>query len=281
MPDISKGDEEVHEMASCTGLRFSWLLFFLFWLSVVLSLGIILLFCYWFDWLKDWMVHTRIVRKNNAKHEKYLRDMKEVSHLDIDDDEKNVDIFHATSFEKADAVMVKAKETEQLTVCPIQFKNVQVDHTVLQSIVKTFQTVTKQQQIGNGIADLLSTHNTVTLQLRYFQYRHLIYVYNEETDRFHRVHHYTLFPFSEIHTMAHTTSVHLASNQQERDLKRLIFGINSIETEVRNVVALFLDEVLHPFYIFQVASVAVWLSENYYTYAAAIAVISTLSSIIR
>ncbi|EFC43379.1 predicted protein, partial [Naegleria gruberi] len=60
----------------------------------------------------------------------------------------------------------------------------------------------------------------------------------------------------------------------------MLFGSNSIKTEVRNIISLLLDEVLHPFYIFQVASVCVWLSENYYVYAVAIAVMSSISSII-
>jgi cation-transporting ATPase 13A3/4/5 len=40
---------------------------------------------------------------------------------------------------------------------------------------------------------------------------------------------------------------------------------------------LLVDEVLHPFYIFQIASIILWSLDDYYFYAVTIALISVLS----
>ena len=43
---------------------------------------------------------------------------------------------------------------------------------------------------------------------------------------------------------------------------------------VRSYAALFFNEVLNPFYVFQLASVVLWSLDNYIYYAACIALIS-------
>ena len=42
-------------------------------------------------------------------------------------------------------------------------------------------------------------------------------------------------------------------------------------------LALLVDEVLHPFYMFQVASITLWMCDDYYYYAACIIIISLIS----
>ncbi|GJN90098.1 hypothetical protein Rhopal_003097-T1 [Rhodotorula paludigena] len=62
-------------------------------------------------------------------------------------------------------------------------------------------------------------------------------------------------------------------------LRATLFGSNAIEIEAKSVGALLMDEVLHPFYIFQIFSIALWSVDDYYYYAFAIAVISIVSII--
>ena len=61
---------------------------------------------------------------------------------------------------------------------------------------------------------------------------------------------------------------------------RFFFGPNLIELENRSVLRLFLDELVHPFNVFQLASVAIWCLEQYYLYAFTIFVISATSTAI-
>lgn len=62
-----------------------------------------------------------------------------------------------------------------------------------------------------------------------------------------------------------------------REDRRIMFGDNLIEIEGRTAFQLLVDEVLHPFYIFQIASIILWSLDDYYFYAVTIALISVLS----
>ncbi|XP_076330164.1 polyamine-transporting ATPase 13A3-like isoform X3 [Tachypleus tridentatus] len=65
-----------------------------------------------------------------------------------------------------------------------------------------------------------------------------------------------------------------AARQQEL---REIYGENTIDIEVKSYWKLFIEEVLNPFYIFQIASMILWSLDNYYYYASCIFIISLIS----
>ncbi|KAF8750637.1 Ca-transporting ATPase [Rhizoctonia solani] len=62
-----------------------------------------------------------------------------------------------------------------------------------------------------------------------------------------------------------------------RDQRTTAFGANEVEIEAKSTSALLIDEVLHPFYVFQIASILLWSLDDYYYYAFCIALISCLS----
>ncbi|KAJ2719732.1 hypothetical protein GGI07_005032 [Coemansia sp. Benny D115] len=70
------------------------------------------------------------------------------------------------------------------------------------------------------------------------------------------------------------TGIRLGLSRAVCELRRTIFGDNSIDIEEKGVVKLLFDEVLNPFYMFQVGSIVLWCMEDYYYYAACILVIS-------
>ena len=47
-------------------------------------------------------------------------------------------------------------------------------------------------------------------------------------------------------------------------LRTTLFGLNAIEIEAKTIGQLLMDEVLHPFYIFQIFSIALWSVDDYY-----------------
>jgi len=57
--------------------------------------------------------------------------------------------------------------------------------------------------------------------------------------------------------------------------RRLVFGPNDILVPFHSVLYLLVQEVLNPFYIFQVFSVSLWFSDEYYYYATTIVILST------
>ncbi|KAI0093395.1 Ca-transporting ATPase [Irpex rosettiformis] len=58
-----------------------------------------------------------------------------------------------------------------------------------------------------------------------------------------------------------------------------LFGPNVIDIEGKSTISLLIDEVIHPFYVFQIASIVLWSLDDYYYYAFCIALISAISII--
>ncbi|XP_028265066.1 polyamine-transporting ATPase 13A2 isoform X2 [Parambassis ranga] len=63
----------------------------------------------------------------------------------------------------------------------------------------------------------------------------------------------------------------------EQSSRRQIYGTNIIDVPVKSYFKLLLEEVLNPFYVFQVFSIILWTIDNYYIYALCIFIISVIS----
>ncbi|KAG5985474.1 hypothetical protein E4U55_000036 [Claviceps digitariae] len=66
-------------------------------------------------------------------------------------------------------------------------------------------------------------------------------------------------------------------DSDERAIREIIFGHNLIDIQQKSITQLLVDEVLHPFYIFQIASLILWSMDSYYYYAACIFIMSIAS----
>jgi cation-transporting ATPase 13A2 len=53
--------------------------------------------------------------------------------------------------------------------------------------------------------------------------------------------------------------------------------VNSIEVDVKNYWKLLIEEVLNPFYVFQILSVMLWCFDDYIYYASCVVIISGIS----
>jgi cation-transporting ATPase 13A3/4/5 len=63
-------------------------------------------------------------------------------------------------------------------------------------------------------------------------------------------------------------------DSDEKAVREILFGDNLIDIEQKPMGQLLVDEVLHPFYIFQIASLILWSMDSYYYYAVCIFLIS-------
>ncbi|KAF8975084.1 hypothetical protein BGZ46_009440 [Entomortierella lignicola] len=117
-----------------------------------------------------------------------------------------------------------------------------------------------------GQADVLQ-------DMRYFDYQYIRFIYNPLSRTFMQNSQWKdpewTSPAKCEHGLARET-------HQERSM---VFGPNVIDVKEKTVGQLLVDEVLHPFYIFQVFSMALWFVDDYIYYAACILVISTVSVI--
>lgn len=67
--------------------------------------------------------------------------------------------------------------------------------------------------------------------------------------------------FSELVNTCEQTDKFFSDRQ--RDFKRMLYGTGEIVVPKASCLKLFLDEVLNPFYLFQVFSIAFWFANAY------------------
>ncbi|XP_054716748.1 polyamine-transporting ATPase 13A3-like [Uloborus diversus] len=107
---------------------------------------------------------------------------------------------------------------------------------------------------------------------RYFIHNCVKFVWDNQRSSFRRLSGFEQgLQCSEFHSKFHGL---LAVEQKQ---KQEIYGPNCIDIEVKSYFRLFFDEVLNPFYIFQVFSIVLWALDNYMYYAACILVITLVS----
>ncbi|KAL5492027.1 hypothetical protein EMCRGX_G017415 [Ephydatia muelleri] len=114
---------------------------------------------------------------------------------------------------------------------------------------------------------------------KYFTHRRLRYMYSDEEEKFVLLVGYDCnISCNAVHQMiAGGKGNNLGLSHSEHASKLLRYGPNSIDVPVKPYHLLFVEEVLHPFYIFQILCIVQWLNEQYYYYSGCIFVMSLLS----
>ncbi|KAG0214920.1 hypothetical protein BGX28_001126 [Mortierella sp. GBA30] len=118
-----------------------------------------------------------------------------------------------------------------------------------------------------------TTASMLLHDMRYFDYQYIRFIYNPITNAFLQNSHWK---DAEWTTVARCGQGLERETHQERSM---VFGQNVIDVQEKTVGQLLVQEILHPFYIFQVFSMALWYVDDYIYYAACILVISTVSVI--
>jgi cation-transporting ATPase 13A2 len=108
-------------------------------------------------------------------------------------------------------------------------------------------------------------------ELRCLDYRYIRFVYHPIKDKF------VLANTWKDPAWTNATALREGLDNEERDYRELVFGKNLIDIAEKTLGQLLVDEVFHPFYVFQIASLFLWSVDEYYYYAAAIFIISLIS----
>lgn len=149
-----------------------------------------------------------------------------------------------------------------------------------QHVVKVF---TEEMEEGSWelLGDLDDNESRDTVQLcqtdqktllRYYLLEGLRYVWLDRKGAFVRV-----SILNEDWTCKDLHGFKQGLSQQEQLFRRKVYGSNLIDVPVKSYIQLLFEEVLNPFYIFQLASFILWMLDHYYIYAACIMGISLIS----
>nr|XP_027212857.1 cation-transporting ATPase 13A2-like [Penaeus vannamei] len=126
--------------------------------------------------------------------------------------------------------------------------------------------------VHNGASD--STHLTQPRHriIRYFIFQHIKYIWIPGKLHFER-----LYGCDSNTLISSLLNDFRGYTVQEQMLRQQLYGRNAISVEVKSYFYLLVTEVLNPFYIFQIASIALWSFDNYILYATCIFLVSCLS----
>ncbi|XP_072264310.1 polyamine-transporting ATPase 13A3 [Pyxicephalus adspersus] len=112
-------------------------------------------------------------------------------------------------------------------------------------------------------------------EVRYFVHHSVTYFWSDLKQTFHSLagldERVSCSAMHNDHSKGLSTEVH--------DYRKLFYGINEITVKVPSIFKLLIKEVLNPFYIFQLFSVILWSTDEYYYYASAIVLMSVISII--
>ncbi|XP_040000025.1 probable cation-transporting ATPase 13A3 [Xiphias gladius] len=111
-------------------------------------------------------------------------------------------------------------------------------------------------------------------QIHYFTHHSTKYYWNDERQIFES---YTGLEDVKVSCAGIHSDHSSGLSKTRQDYRRLFFGENEISVRVPSLFKLLIKEVLNPFYIFQLFSVALWSAEDYYYYATAIVLMSVIS----
>lgn len=123
-----------------------------------------------------------------------------------------------------------------------------------------------QAMLQDPLEDDEDTEEVV--DLRMFEYRYTRFLLHPPTGRFRTIKDWRDTAWTSSAAMQKGLRVDL---EKER---AAVFGANVIEITGKTTWELLVGEVLHPFYIFQIVSIALWSLDDYYYYAFCIAAIS-------
>ncbi|KAG8430963.1 hypothetical protein GDO86_019649, partial [Hymenochirus boettgeri] len=108
--------------------------------------------------------------------------------------------------------------------------------------------------------------------LRYFVFEGTRYIWSDSARNFIKV-----SSLDEGLTCRDLHKRRFGLSHMDQSIRKQIYGLNEIDVPVKSYLKLFIEEVLNPFYIFQLFSIILWMCDRYYYYSACIFLISVIS----
>ncbi|KAI9714775.1 MAG: hypothetical protein M1820_000064 [Bogoriella megaspora] len=140
-----------------------------------------------------------------------------------------------------------------------------------------------KQDYGQSLSTVFGVHeksvfgdydidmDPVITQLRSIDYRYIRFCFHPLKDKFILGNTWKDPSWTDVKT------IRSGLDNDEKELRQRVFGKNLIDIKQKSVGQLLVDEIFHPFYVFQIASLVLWSLDQYYYYAACIFIISVVS----
>lgn len=116
--------------------------------------------------------------------------------------------------------------------------------------------------------------NNNAITVRYFDNKKLRYIWDEQKQNF-----IILRGLDYNVELDKLKKMSKGLSRQEQFSRQMLFGSNTIFVEVQTYIKILFEEVLGPFYIFQLFSVLLWFNDDYDYYATCIVIMSLVSLI--
>uniref|UniRef100_A0A3Q2ZT71 ATPase cation transporting 13A2 n=1 Tax=Kryptolebias marmoratus TaxID=37003 RepID=A0A3Q2ZT71_KRYMA len=155
--------------------------------------------------------------------------------------------------------------------CPLALAEVLLLRDVSYSVVSfSFEMLGRQEEAE--WRDTVQLHKEEKTLLHYYLFEGLRYVWLDRKGAFCPV-----SVLNEDWTCKDLYGFQKGLSPREQSSRRSMFGVNLIDVPVKSYMRLLFEEVLNPFYIFQVFSIVLWTTDEYYFYALCIFIISIIS----
>jgi cation-transporting ATPase 13A2 len=151
-----------------------------------------------------------------------------------------------------------------------QWGEVSVQHVLKQEYNRPLSSVFGDQEKG-GFHSYEDDHDPIMQSLRSIDYRYIRFCFHPLKDKF------LLGNTWKDPAWINVRDIRAGLDSEEKEYREKVFGRNIIDIEEKSTMQLLVDEVFHPFYVFQVASLILWSLDEYYYYATCIFIISLVS----
>ena len=163
------------------------------------------------------------------------------------------------SLAKAERLLVRhTKEQRVPDVVRVHHLAVPDDGTDMQTFAAA--NATPMGELPHSVHDVVPPPQRLTMHVA--EYRCFRYVYSKDYKAFVRIVFDTRLPFAAIHEYANR-----GVSAGERHKRELLYGTNTTPVPSAFLPWLVLQELVSPFWVFQIGCFFLWVAEEYYTYA--------------
>lgn len=260
------------------GYRRSYLNTFLTWIAIVASGFLLRLIFYW---RPQWLLYSTYIRCSLQDAEKVLLIDKYnqyfVEHIQyLSGTPHPSTLIHKASFHQ---------DEDEVLGCPSEDKHKRYGKPCYGSLISR-QNSRSDEGFGDqlkGSAENSTNSDQISIKfsyykdeqpirVRYFENKKIRYIWDEDDGNFVR-----LRGFDKNVTLSELQDMTEGLNKTEQWKRLRLYGENAIHVEVQSYFRILFEEVLGPFYIFQLFSIIVWFNDNYYYYGSCIIIMSVLS----